>query len=131
MNSKPISSYEDLCKEKERLAELLKAQKTQIHRDLDEIKGEFRPMLIFSENVSKLLSREDGKDPIVAAGTNIGIDLLAAKLFSLLRFALSPFVRKGVGHGDGQDVAPFCGAGMVPLFNRRADDETPPRHSAG
>ena len=38
---------------------------------------------------------------------------LTAKLFVLLRFELSPFVRMGVPPGDGQNVAPFSGAGMV------------------
>jgi hypothetical protein len=88
MNSRPISSYEDLRKEKERLTELLKAQKIQIHRDVDEIKIELRPMLTLSENVSKLFNREDGKDPIVAAGTNIGIDILASKLLSKSNFVV-------------------------------------------
>src|SRR6186713_2944812 len=88
MNSRPISSYEDLRKEKERLTELLKAQKIQIHRDLDEIKIELRPVLTLSENVSKLFNREDGKDPIVAAGTNIGIDILASKLLSKSNFVV-------------------------------------------
>jgi hypothetical protein len=99
MNSRPISSYEDLCKEKERLTELLKAQRIQIHRDVDEIKNEFRPMLSLSENVSKLLSREDGKDPIVAAGTNIGIDILASTLFSKSNFIvrlLLPSILKNI-----------------------------------
>jgi hypothetical protein len=99
MNSRPISSYEDLRKEKERLTELLKAQKIQIHRDVDEIKNEFRPMLSLSENVSKFLSREDGKDPIVAAGTNIGIDILASTLFSKSNFIvrlLLPSILKNI-----------------------------------
>jgi hypothetical protein len=86
MNSKPISSYEDLCKEKERLSELLKAQKVQIQRDLENLKDEFRPVVNLSENVSKLLSREDGKDPIVTAGTNFTIDILVNQLFSKSNF---------------------------------------------
>lgn len=92
MNSRPITSYEDLCKEKERLTELLKAQKAQIQRDVTEVKAEvkneLRPFLSLSENVSKLLHREDGKDPLVAAGTNIGIDILASKLFAKSNFIL-------------------------------------------
>jgi hypothetical protein len=102
MNSRPISSYEDLCKERERLTELLKAQKAQIHRDVEGIKDEFRPMISLSENVAKLLSREDGKDPLVAAGTNIGIDILAGKLFQksnfLLRFILPSILKNITSH---------------------------------
>jgi hypothetical protein len=88
MNSKPITSYEDLCKERERLTELLKAQKIQIQRDVDNLKDEFRPVVNLSENVSKILSREDGKDPLMTAGTNITIDILVAKLFSKSNFLL-------------------------------------------
>ena len=85
---KPITSYEDLCQEKERLAELLKAQKVQIQRDLENLKDEFKPVVSLSENVSKLLAREDGKDPLMSAGTNITIDILVAKLFSKSNFLL-------------------------------------------
>jgi hypothetical protein len=88
MNSKPISSYEDLCKEKERLTELLKAQKVQIQRDLENLKDEFRPVVNLSDNVSKLLTREDGKDPLMTAGANVTIDILVAKLFSKSNFLL-------------------------------------------
>jgi hypothetical protein len=88
MNSNPITSYEDLCREKERLAELLKAQKVQIHRDLESLKDEFKPVVSLSDNVGKLLSREDGKDPIVTAGTNITIDILVNKLFAKSGFLL-------------------------------------------
>jgi hypothetical protein len=102
MNSRPISSYEDLCREKERLSEALKGQKAQIQRDIEEIKNEFRPMVSLSENVGKLLSREDGKDPLVAAGTNIGIDILVSKLFSksnfLLRLVLPAILKNVSSH---------------------------------
>ena len=111
MNSKPITSYEDLCKEKERLTELLKAQKAQIHRDIEELKNEFRPMVSLSENVAKLLSREDGKDPIVAAGTNIGIDILAGKLLSksnfLVRFILPSILKNISSHLLPDATPPF------------------------
>jgi len=85
---KPISSYEDLCREKERLTELLKAQKVQIQRDLENLKDEFKPVVNLSDQVGKLLSREDGKDPLVTAGTNITIDIIVAKLFSKSNFLL-------------------------------------------
>lgn len=102
MNSRPISSYEDLCREKERLTEALKGQRAQIQKDIDELKNEFRPIVSLSENVSKLLSRDDGKDPIVAAGTNIGIDILVAKLFSksnfLLRLVLPAILKNLTSH---------------------------------
>jgi hypothetical protein len=88
MNSKPISSYEELCQEKERLSELLKMQRVQIQRDFDNIKDELQPMVNLSENISKLLSREDGKDPIVTAGTNITIDILVSKLLGKSNFLL-------------------------------------------
>lgn len=99
MNSRPISSYEDLCREKERLTELLKGQKAQITRDLEELKAEFKPMVSLSENVGKFLTREDGKDPLVTAGTNIGIDILVSRMFSRSNFFLKlvlPAVLKNV-----------------------------------
>lgn len=102
MNSRPISSYEDLLQEKERLSEALKGQRAQIQKDLDELKNEFSPIVSLSDNVSKLLSRDDGKDPIVAAGTNIGIDILVAKLFSksnfLLRLVLPAILKNLTSH---------------------------------
>ena len=111
MNSKPISSYEDLCNEKERLTEMLKGQKAQIQRDIEALKDEFTPMLSLSENVSKLLSREDGKDPIVAAGTNIGIDLLIGKMFSksnfLVRFLLPAILKNVSSHLLPDAIGPF------------------------
>ena len=88
MNSKPISSYEDLCRERERLTELLKAQKVQIQRDIENLKDEFKPVVNLSENVGKLLSRGDGKDPLMTAGTHLTIDILVAKLFSKSNFLL-------------------------------------------
>jgi hypothetical protein len=109
MNSRPISSYEDLCKEKERLTELLKGQRAQIQRDIEGLKNEFKPIVSLSENVTKLLSREDGKDPLVSAGTNIGIDILVSKLFSrsnfLLRLVL-PAILKNISSHILPDAPP-------------------------
>jgi hypothetical protein len=124
MNSRPISSYEDLCKEKERLTELLKGQKAQIHRDIEELKNEFRPVLNLSENVGKLLSREDGKDPLVAAGTNIGIDIIVSKLFSksnfLLRLVL-PAILKNISSHILPDAPP---AFKQPRFRKTVVERT-------
>lgn len=102
MNSNPITSYDDLCREKERLHELLKGQKAQIQRDVEGIKDEFRPMVSLSENISRLLSREDGKDPLMEAGTNIGIDIVASKLLVnsnfLIRFILPSILKNLSSH---------------------------------
>jgi hypothetical protein len=87
-NTRPISSYDDLLTEKERLKEILKIQKVQINKDLDEIREEFRPIVIASEMFGKLVKREDGKDALVTTGTNITIDLLISKLFSKSNFML-------------------------------------------
>jgi len=83
---KPITSSDDLLKEKERLTELLKIQKAQIAIDIMEVKEEFRPVVIASEMVGKLFSREDGKDALVSTGTNLTIDLLIGKIFSKSNF---------------------------------------------
>jgi hypothetical protein len=85
-NTRPISSYDDVLSEKERLKELLKIQKIQINKDLDEIREEFRPVVIASEMFGKLVKREDGKDALVTTGTNITIDLLISKLFAKSNF---------------------------------------------
>lgn len=109
MNSRPISSYEDLCKEKERLTEMLKGQRAQIQRDIEELKNEFKPVISLSDNVSRLLSREDGKDPLMAAGANIGIDILVSRIFSksnfLLRLVL-PAILKNISSHILPDAPP-------------------------
>jgi hypothetical protein len=83
-----INTYDDLVRERERLKDLLKVQRTQIQRDFNDLKDEFKPVIHVSSTLGKLLSREDGKDPVVAAGTNIGIDLLTTTLFSKSNFLL-------------------------------------------
>jgi hypothetical protein len=80
--TRPVTSYDDLVKERERLKELLKIQKAQISKDLGEIREEFTPVVLASEMFGKLLNREDGKDALVATGTNLTIDLLVNKLFA-------------------------------------------------
>lgn len=110
MNNRPISSYKDLCDEKERLSELLKAQKLQIQKDIDSIKEEFRPMVSLSENVAKLLSREDGRDPLVSAGTNLTIDILVTRLLGksnfLLKLLLPPLLKNISSHYIPKAVPP-------------------------
>ena len=84
--TRPVTSYDDLVKERERLKELLKIQKAQISKDLGEIREEFTPVVLASEMFGKLLNREDGKDALVATGTNLTIDLLVNKLFAKSNF---------------------------------------------
>lgn len=84
----PISSYDDLKNEKERLKALLKTQKAIINVDIAEIREEFQPVVIASEMFGKLLNREDGKDAVVTAGTNLTIDLLVSKVFSKSNFLI-------------------------------------------
>jgi hypothetical protein len=124
MNSRPISSYEDLCKERERLTEVLKGQRAQIQRDIEELKNEFKPVVSLSENVTKLLSREDGKDPLFAAGTNIGIDILVSKLFSksnfLLRLVL-PAILKNISSHILPDAPPSM---RKPRFRKTVVERT-------
>jgi hypothetical protein len=115
MNSRPISSYDDLCKEKERLAELLKAQKVQIQRDIDNIKDEFRPVVNLSDNVSKFLSREDGKDPLVTAGTNITIDILVSRLFSKSNFLIKMILPVLLKNISSHYIPKAMPAGRKPL----------------
>jgi hypothetical protein len=101
-NTRPITSYDDLLKEKERLKELLKIQRTQLTRDVTEIKEEFRPVVLASEMFGKLLNREDGKDAIVSTGTNLTIDLIIGQLFSksnfLVRFLVPKILKNLTSH---------------------------------
>lgn len=124
MNSRPISSYEDLCREQERLTELLKGQRAQIQRDIEELKNEFKPVISLSENVTKLISRDDGKDPLVAAGTNLGIDILVSRLFSksnfLLRLVL-PAILKNISSHLLPDAPPSL---RKPRFRKTVVERT-------
>lgn len=110
-NTRPISSYEDLLSEKERLKEILKIQKVQINKDLDEIREEFRPMVVASEMFGKLVKREDGKDALVTTGTNITIDLLISKLFSksnfLIRLLLPVILKNLTSHYIPKTLPPL------------------------
>jgi hypothetical protein len=122
-NSRPISSYEDLCREKERLSDLLKAQKVQIQKDIDELKNEFRPVLHLSDNVSKLLSREDGKDPLVTAGTNLTIDILVSKLLGKSNFLLK-LVLPAILKNLSSHYIPKAPVRKTPVLNRPKTEET-------
>jgi hypothetical protein len=91
-NNISINSYEDLVREKARLEELLKIQRTQIQRDFRDLKDEFKPVINVSSTIGKMISREDGKDPVVTAGTNITIDIIAMKLLRNSNFFLKVIV---------------------------------------
>jgi hypothetical protein len=110
-NTRPISSYEDLLAEKERLKEILKIQKVQITKDLDEIREEFRPVVIASEMFGKLARREDGKDTLMTTGTNITIDLLISKLFAksnfLVRLLLPVILKNFTSHYIPKTMPPL------------------------
>jgi hypothetical protein len=86
VRSRPITSYEELGQERERLKLLLKAQEAQIKKDVQELKAEFKPLVNISNVVGKFVSRENHKDAVVSAGTNITIDLIANSIFAKSNF---------------------------------------------
>jgi hypothetical protein len=111
IKSRPITSYEDLCAERERLEELLKIQKAQIQRDVQNLRGEIQPIINVSEMIGKLLKKDEGKDAVVTAGTNITIDLITAKLFGksnfLLRLVLPALLKNLSSHYIPKSLPPL------------------------
>jgi hypothetical protein len=87
-----IQNYDDLMAERARLEALLKEKREKIKNDISSIKEEFKPAVKAFNMLEKLTHREDGKDEIVTAGTNLTIDLLASALFSRSNFLVRMFM---------------------------------------
>lgn len=77
--TKPIQTYEDLLAEKQRLKDLLKAQRELIRQDVREIKEELEPVRNAIGIAGKLFSR-DGSNPLVSMGISRVIDLVMKKV---------------------------------------------------
>jgi len=127
MRKRPISSYDELCAERERLQALLKYQKALIQKDLQELRAEVQPVINVSNIVGKLLSREEGKDAVMTAGTNITIDLLSTTLLKksnfFLRVLLPVLVKNFTSHYLPKAMPPQR---QGPAANNRIHERTSP-----
>src|SRR5690242_5323247 len=76
--TKPITTYEELLMEKNRLQALLRVQKDIVHNDIQEIKQELAPVKSAIEFVSKITTKEPGNF-LLNATSNTLIDLVVKK----------------------------------------------------
>lgn len=95
--TKTIATYQDLLDEKERLTQLLKAQKELVHADFQELKAELAPVRAAFSTIGKMTTR-DSSNPLLTGVTNTVIDvairnLLLNKAGWLTRMVV-PFVMK-------------------------------------
>jgi hypothetical protein len=73
--TKKINTYEELLEEKERLQELLKAQRELVRHDIAELKLQLKPAADAASFIGKIFTR-DNSNPILNLGINSVIDLL-------------------------------------------------------
>lgn len=76
---KPIRTYEDLMEEKERLNQLLAAQKELIRQDFNEIKQEFAPVRSAISLVGKFTSK-DNRSFLLTTATDTIIEILVRRM---------------------------------------------------
>lgn len=79
MNKNKIQTYNDLIEEKNRLEQLLTAQKEQISVNWVEMKKEFEPVNNVISFFSKLTTR-DKTNPLVNMGIDVAGDLVLRKI---------------------------------------------------
>ena len=77
--NRAIRTYEDLVEHKQKLKELLDAQKRLIHYDIEEIKEELRPLTNIVGVASKFFTRNNDHSLLVN-GVNSLIDLALKKI---------------------------------------------------
>ncbi len=77
--SKHIKTYEDLLLEKERLTQLLKAQKELVHRDIAEIKQELAPVRSAISFVGKFATKDKSSLLLNTVSDQV-VDLLVKKV---------------------------------------------------
>ena len=82
--SKNIQSYHDLLKEKEKLHQLLLAQKELLTEDVEAIKMEIRPAATMMNFIGRIMTR-NRNEVLLTAGANGLIDLVIKKVV-LARF---------------------------------------------
>lgn len=77
--TKRIETYNDLLEEKQRLKNLLQAQRELIREDIKEIKAELQPLRSAVTVVGKFFNR-DTSNPLLSLGASKLIDLLVKKV---------------------------------------------------
>lgn len=77
--TKPIRTYEDLMEEKERLEQLLSAQKELVRQDFNVIKEELAPVRSAISTVGKFATK-DNRNFLLTTATDTAIELLIRRL---------------------------------------------------
>ncbi len=78
--SNKITTYDELLAEKERLQQLLKAQRELLRADIQDIKTEFAPLKAAFSVVGKFTSRDKNNNWALSATANTLIDLVVKKM---------------------------------------------------
>ncbi len=125
--SKPIKTYEDLLLEKERLKQLLKAQKELVHRDFAEIKQEFAPVRSAISFVGKFATKDKSSLLLNTVSDQV-VDLLVKKVLLarsgwLTRLAI-PFLVKNFSTHILAENKNAIWAKIVSFFSgKKAEDD--------
>ena len=72
--TKSVATYQDLLDEKERLTQLLKAQKELVRLDFEEVKAELAPLRSAISTIGKITTR-DSNNPVLTGIANTVIDV--------------------------------------------------------
>lgn len=106
MISPQIRTYEDLLREKQRLAVVLEEDEQAIREEFKDIKRKFKPVKQGLDFLEKITTR-DSNNPLVRTGIDVGVNLIVKKL--LLRNAgwvaklVMPFVLKNFLSHEAQE----------------------------
>lgn len=92
----PVTTYEELKVEEQRLKALLEVQRERIRQDVEELKEELDPLVSVAKFVGKVSMRDSTHHPAVQAGTNLTIDWLTRKVLPRSNFLLNLLLPKVV-----------------------------------
>lgn len=120
--NKSISSFEDLLEEQKRLQDLLVVQKSQIKKDILELKAEFQPALNAISFAGKFALPDPSNNSAVKLGTNVTIDWIARKVMAssnpLLRLVVPALLKNYSSHYITKAI-PFLAKIKDKLLSRR------------
>jgi len=120
--TKQIATYQDLLDEKERLQQLLKAQKELVRADFNEVKEEFAPVRSAFHMIGKFTTR-DKSNPLLSGVAGTAIDLLVRRFLLartgwLTKLAV-PFLMKNFSsHVLGENKKPILKK-LFSLFGKK------------
>ncbi|HMU46980.1 MAG TPA: hypothetical protein PKC72_11460 [Chitinophagaceae bacterium] len=93
----PISAYEELIAEKQKLEILFEAQKALVKYEFEELRDEITPALNVIDFLKKLSFRNKD-NPLIQSGINILIDMIAEKINSnntdIIKTKIVPYILK-------------------------------------